>query len=631
MCGIAGVLSRDEALLNCIQVMVDVQTHRGPDGAGYLLMGEAARLSHAKAPEALSSDFLALGHRRLAIIDCTDAGAQPMSSVEGGDWISYNGEIYNYLELRDELEAAGHTFTTDSDTEVVLCAYQAWGTDCFKRFNGMWAMALWDGQRGRLVLSRDRLGVKPLYYSNVSDGLVFASEIKAILSTERIKPRLNLQVAMDFLKWSIVNHRDDSFFKDVHALPAGCFAIVDETRSVVPQSYWSLSCEADQFVADSEHAEAKFAELFRGAVALRLRSDVPVGSCLSGGLDSSAIVCQAQDLRVSKHEPIQTFSASSDDPRFDERKWCQIVNDTVGAASHYVFPSGEGFRRDLDDLIWHQEEPFTSASIYAQWSVMSAARESGVPVLLDGQGADEGLCGYRKFYLFYLRELASSGRWIRAIREGISLILRGDRGLLRWREGVRYLPKLLRSRLPSIADYLTPAGLSAWDTSALQLGGGRSVRDRQIQDMTRLSVPSLLRYEDRNSMAWSIESRVPFLDYRLVEWLVCLPTSLKLSRGRTKALMRDSLRGLVPNAILDRRDKMGFGTAQEEWMRTSLSQEIEQCFSAKNFPLAKIVEQSALINAFNLWQKGESVLPQQEFFRLFILARWMRCFNVKVD
>lgn len=631
MCGIAGILSRDIVLLNRIQAMTDVQAHRGPDGAGYLLLGGSARLGHDRAPEAVTGDFLALGHRRLAIIDCTPAGAQPMVSADNKDWISFNGEIYNYLELREELRAAGHSFTTDSDTEVILCAYRAWGLGCFERFNGMWAIALWDSQRQRVVLSRDRLGVKPLYYAQVNGGLIFASEIKSILNCGRIQAQLNLDVAIDFLKWSMVNHRHDTFFKGIQSLPPGHYAVVDNTYAVVPQAFWRLACDAPPARVDKVQAAHRFATLFSDAVRLRLRSDVPVGSCLSGGLDSSAIVCQAGRLRPLASGPIQTFNAASDDPRFDERQWCEVVNEVVGAKAHHVFPSGQAFSRDLDDLIWHQEEPFTSASVYAQWSVMREARAMGVPVLLDGQGADECLCGYRKFYWFHLRDLLRKGRFGRFFLEIVALLRHGDRGLLRWREGARYLPTFLRSRLPSISEHLTPAGREHWSSSVLNLGRGASVSERQIQDLTRYSVPSLLRYEDRNSMAWSIESRVPFLDYRLVEWLVCLPAEIKLAGGRTKALMRDALRGLVPDAILDRRDKMGFVTAQEVWMRDILAPDIEACFAAKEFPLGALISQPDLVRAFADWRHGNASLAPQDFFRLFILARWMRRFDVKTD
>ncbi|MEF8730761.1 MAG: asparagine synthase (glutamine-hydrolyzing) [Candidatus Accumulibacter meliphilus] len=629
MCGIAGVYSRNLEVLSRIQAMTKVQSHRGPDGMGHLLLGEQARLGERSAPVAQTGDWLALGHRRLAIVDCTPAGAQPMASADRRDWISYNGEIYNYLELRDELVGLGFNFRSGTDTEVILCAYRAWGLGCFERFNGMWALALWDGERRRLVLSRDRLGVKPLFYAQSADALVFSSEIKGILASGCVKATLNRDVAVDYLKWSMVNHRHDSFFAGIQSLPPGHYAVVDDTLQVRPEPFWSLERPGAETAIDISEASVRFAELFRDSVKLRLRSDVPVGSCLSGGLDSSAIVCQADELRPVAAGALHTFNAASEDPRFDERSWCALVNQSVDAAAHHVFPSGEEFDKDLDALIWHQEEPFTSASIYAQWAIMREARANNIPVLLDGQGADEGLCGYRKFYLFYLGDLIRRRRIGRLLSEVYSLVVRGDRGMLRWREGARYLPAFLRGRTPSLSAFLTSSGKALWDRSQLSLGGRTSIAERQVMDLTKFSVPSLLRYEDRNSMAWSIESRVPFLDYRLVEWLVSLPAEVKLAGGQTKAVMRQALRGLVPDAILDRRDKMGFVTAQEVWMRDTLRPAIEHCFSDPDFPLADLVNPAAVLQEYRAWLQGKSRFPQRDFFRLFLLARWVTRFDVK--
>lgn len=630
MCGVAGVFSRDLSLLSKIQEMTDVQSHRGPDGAGYLLVGSSARLSTIEAPKVEPSDFLALGHRRLAILDCSPAGAQPMASADGENWLSFNGEIYNYIELREELRAEGFKFHTETDTEVVLCAYEAWGVDCFKRFNGMWAIALWDGVRQQLILSRDRLGVKPLFYIELNGAVVFSSEIKGVLASGSVVPRLNLAVAMDYLKWSVVDHGCDSFFAGVKSFPPGHTAVIDHSLAVKPFPFWSLDASVTTPIL-VDKAVYKFRQLFQSAVQLRLRSDVPVGFCLSGGLDSSAIVCQANILRPKTAGSLHTFNAASDDPRFDERRWCNLVNESVGASAHHVFPSGESFEEELDALLWHQEEPFTSASIYAQWAVMRDARVHSIPVLLDGQGADEGLCGYRKFYLFHLMNLFRQHRYGRFLFELVALIARGDRGLFRFWEGGRYLPSFLKRRVSSLATALTSEGEALWSNSYLDLSGRGSISERQYLDLTRFSVPSLLRYEDRNSMAWSIESRVPFLDYRLVEWLVSLPAEIKMNAGRTKALMRRALRGIVPDAILDRRDKMGFVTAQEVWMRTTMRSAIESCFEDKNFPLSDLVDASKLLQEYRKWQAGLAAMPQQEIFRVFILARWMRRFNVRCD
>jgi len=622
MSGIAGILSRNISQLSHIQAMNDMQTHRGPDGSGVVLLGQTTRVVHGQTIEAFPGDFLALGHRRLAIMDRSPMGAQPMSSLDGVDWISYDGEIYNYPELRETLRAEGFTFSTNSDTEVILCAYRAWGLDCFNRFNGVWAIALWDGRQRHLVLSRDRLGVKPFHYANVDGALLFASEIKPILGFGSMRARLNTEATFDLLKWSMVNYRHDTFFKGIYSLPPGSYAVLGDDCAVKPESYWKLECGDISEMKETAGAMSRFAELFEDAVRLRLRSDVPVGSCLSGGLDSSSIVCQASRLRPAGTVPIHVFNAASEDPRFDERSWSQIASEAAQAQPHYVFPSGEMLCSDIDELIWRQEEPFHSASVYAQWLVMREARVSGIPVLLDGQGADESLCGYRKFYLFYLRELARKGRFGRLLAEALALLKNGDRGLLRLREGIRYLPAFLRHRLPSLAECLTPVGLKAWNASVLNLGASSSINQRQIEDLTRTSLPCLLRFGDRNSMAWSLESRLPFLDHRLIEWVVSLPVDVKLYGGRTKALMRDALRDVVPDAILDRRDKMGFATAQEIWMRGALGEEVATCFAAEDFPLHSLVNQSELVRVFSDWRQGRRPFEQRDFFRIFKQQRF---------
>jgi asparagine synthase (glutamine-hydrolysing) len=630
MCGIAGILSRNPGLLNKLQAMTDVQAHRGPDGVGHLVIGSSARVSGGVMPEVKAQDFLALGHRRLAILDCSPAGFQPMNSHDGKDWICFNGEIYNYLEIRAELSKSGFSFRTGTDTEVILAAYRAWGVDCFKRFNGMWGIALWDGSRKCLVLSRDRFGVKPLFFAVKSEAIVFSSEIKAILRTGVVSPKLNVSVAMDYLKWSLVNHNNETFFSDIMSFPPGHYAIVDERQIVDPIAFWTLKVSPQPELLGISDASNKFINLFEDAVSLRMRSDVPVGSCLSGGLDSSAIVCAANELQ-SHANRIHTFNAASEDPRFDERYWCEIVNKKIDANFHHIFPGPEGFIDDLDNLIWHQEEPFTSTSIYAQWAIMRAARESNIPVLLDGQGADEALCGYRKYYFFYMKDLFKKYNFYTLFKEVFGLAANGDRGLLRWQEGVRYLPSILKARVNDISTVLTPQGLEAWSESFIDLGNSLTIANRQALDLTSFSVPSLLRYEDRNSMAWSIETRVPFLDYRLVEWLVNLAPSLKMHGGQTKALMRKALFGKVPDQILNRRDKMGFVTAQEVWMREHLSPLIKKSILSQNFPLSSLIDSNLLYLAYERWRSGAVGLGQSDVFRIFILAKWAEKFNVKLD
>lgn len=627
MCGIAGIVRPKAANLEPIFRMTEVQRHRGPDGDGHLFVSESAAspvVSQSSELDRPPFGQLALGHRRLAIIDCSDAGRQPMSYANGRLWITYNGEVYNHVELRAELTALGYRFASRSDTEVILAAYQAWGTRCFARLNGMWALAIWDSRDRRLILSRDRLGIKPLCYTRVGEDLVFTSEIKGLLEYPGVGARMNVSTARAYLAHSVTNHSNASLFEGIESFPPGCFAIVDPQRpvSIEPQKYWDLAASASVERRPDEVHE-RFRALFESSVKQHLRSDVRVGACLSGGLDSSAIVCQMAQLGAN---PVHTFTAMFADPQFDESRWAGIVNDAVGARAHWSTPGETALLDDLEDLVWHQEEPFSNASVYAQWSVMRQARDAGVLVLLDGQGADETLLGYRKFYFYHLRDLLAQGAWSKAASGAASLALFGDRGAFNPLEAIRYIPRRLLPRGAAIAEYFhdcAPEGTGEFNRGL----GRKSLSEHQHADLTQFSLPALLRYEDRNSMAWSIESRVPFLDHRLVEFLFSLPAELKLGHGLTKLVMRRALSRLLPKPIVERRDKKGFATPQSVWMQGQLGarmiDEIERCSL-----LDSVLDRRRMIAD---WRGASSIrraAMQTGFFRAGVFAIWARRFSI---
>lgn len=639
MCGICGIVSREARQLNSIFDMNLLQSHRGPDGEGYLFIGSnGPRLfRNSKAASSLvdTCGFIALAHRRLAIIDCSDAGLQPMNNEESTHWISYNGEIYNYIELRNELKQYGHRFNTETDTEVVLAAYRQWGSDCFKRFNGMWALALWDDRNQRLVLSRDRFGIKPLHYRKDPDVFAFSSEIKPLLVDPEFSSAVNLNAVAAFLKWGLVNHNIETFFKDIFSFPPGHFAEIDlknpSALKVVP--YWNLNATGSVHSISHKEAANRFSELLLSSVKLRMRSDVPVGSCLSGGLDSSSIVCLMAKLSTDSRRSLTTITAGTPDSKTDETPWARIVSDHVNSSVSLVYPNEDKFIADLDSLIWHQEEPFTTASIYAQWLVMQSANQLGVPVLLDGQGADEILCGYRKFYLFHLQKMLKDLRFFQIAHEILAIVRRGDRGLFHWTQGHRYLPAFMRTHFSVSNELLLKAEFKRiWKNNHFAIGSGSSIANRQVDDITRFSVPSLLRYEDRNSMAWSIESRVPFLDYRLVDFLINLPVETKIYDGRTKYVLRKGMAGIVPQAILDRRDKIGFIAPQQAWMKGRLGEVVhdELGDGSKKFRLYPILQCDNLIKISKTTGR-KSIEADNMLFRLLILNRWMHCFNVDIN
>lgn len=637
MCGIAGILSREPSAMDELAEMTRRIAHRGPDGEGFLYAVRAgpAWLTHRSlSGEGLVAN-LALSHRRLAIIDTSEGGLQPMSTPDRRLWIAYNGEVYNYVELRRELETLGERFRSDSDTEVVLRAFSLWGTRCFERFNGMWAIAIWDDHSKTLTLSRDRLGVKPLYWGGDAARLVFGSEIKSLLAPGLLRARIDWESVGAYLRLSLVDHSTQTFFDGISAFPPGHFAVVglDAPIRIEPVRFWSLEPDPEAQGLSYTQAAARFAELLESSVALRLRSDVPVGSCLSGGLDSSSIVCVVDRLRRTAaggrdEHAFHTFTAGNEDASADERDFANIVNRATASTSHLTVPSCDGLLADLDRLVWHQDEPFTTASIYAQWCVMRAAREASVPVLLDGQGADEGLCGYRKYYAFRLIGLLRAGRPGAAMREFASLLARGDSGLLRLRGAGRYLPRRLRRGASPTTAMLQGALRDAHDGVRIDIGATADIRSRQVADLTAFSLPSLLRYEDRNSMAWSIESRVPFLDYRLVSFVLGLPDDYKLRAGRTKAVLRDAMAGTVPAAILDRRDKVGFETAQDRWMRGGLGESIRERLVSGRSRLAPWLDRGRALDVLAGARGGRSTDARSALVRLLLLDLWLERFDV---
>jgi asparagine synthase (glutamine-hydrolysing) len=411
MCAIVGLLTQAREIWQPVGRMTALLRHRGPDDEGYLLVSSGGvvclggedtpteayradmsfRPTGKLGPQSAAEDaWLALGHRRLSILDLSPLGHQPMS-YQDRYWIVYNGEVYNYLELRPELEAAGHRFRSHCDTEVILAAYAQWGTDCFSRFNGMWALAIYDVLKDELVLARDRFGVKPLYYWATDSLFAFASEIKAFTCLPGWRPRVNGQAVHDFLLSGLQDHSGQTLFADVFQLEPGCLARLKcgqwrEAKGSLEVTRW-YHLQPQPFVGSFGDAATQFRELLIDSVRLRLRADVPVGSCLSGGLDSSSIVCATRRLLREQAAGCahKTFSACSDIKRFDEREFIAKVVAATGVEPHYVFPSLKDLFAELDRVVWHQDEPFAGTSIYAQWCVFKLAAEADIKVMLDGQ------------------------------------------------------------------------------------------------------------------------------------------------------------------------------------------------------------------------------------------------------
>lgn len=634
MCGIAGLICLKGFDPQLLMSMTHLVKHRGPDGYGFAYFrarqdtpGEVI-LNQDRLPS-LEQPQIGFGHRRLAIIDLSPLGLQPMQTGDGNLSIIFNGEVYNYLELRRELEVLGYTFRTRTDTEVILRAYQAWGSECLKRFNGMWSFALWDRSRQRLFCARDRFGVKPFYYYAEKTCFVFASELKQILQLPFVKRSLNHELVFDFLNLRLLDHTAETFCRGIHQLPGGHFLTVDvskqETDPVI-KPFWDLPVGPEDGLSDDEAAE-EFLAKFRKAVTLRMRSDVPVGSCLSGGMDSSSIVCLAKSL--VRNENFHTFSACFEEKALDERRYVQEVVAATGVKSHLVFPTGKQLEETLERMLWHQDEPIASSSPFAQWSVMEEARRENIPVLLDGQGGDETLCGYRKFFYFHLWHLLRRAKPSFATEAVLSVFRGGASSPWHWADVRRYLPGILKRSASLPARVCKREFEQKYQGRGVDVGPGASLSERQKSDLVKFSLPVLLRYEDRNSMAHSIETRLPFLDYEFAEFLVNQRGNLKFRHGWSKWILRQTMRGNLPEKVRLRKDKMGFGTPETRWVCENLHDRIAEVFNASQFAMEGVLDAQKVRNELSKFSSGQpDCLPASAIFQIFTLESWARMFKI---
>lgn len=611
MCGICGIIKKkeiqekDKAL---IKAMNKSLAHRGPDDEGYY---EDANI--------------ALGHRRLSILDLSDAGHQPMKYMDRYV-VAFNGEIYNYIELKKKLNEMGYEFQTKTDTEVIMAAYDMYGCKCFEHFNGMWALALWDKKENKLILSRDRFGIKPLYYYMDDEKIIFASEIKALLEDGTIERHANDNIVYDYLTQGLMDHTNETFFENIYRFPQSCYSVLDKDLKLEFNEYWSMDfCEKVGNGLDDESVR-EFRKLFKQAVKLRLRSDVPVGSCLSGGLDSSAIVCCIDDIRKKeKNQDAEqfTFSYRADDEKIDEFEFMQAVINETNVKAEFVTPKAMELFEDLDSLIYHQDEPFTTTGMYAGYRVYKKAKDCNVKVLLDGQGADELLCGYRKSRLYYIDMLKREKKYVKLIKElALSLSqFRSSKSIKSmkksdWNKILRILNKgKKRSNIPE--EYYNKKFLDTVD------GYDYNRNDNfQYNDVYKISLPALLRFTDRNSMAFSVESRLPFLDYKFAEYCAKLPISQKLTNGYSKAIMRRALK--MPDKIRKRKDKIGFATPEDLWIKRENSK-IRKIVENEQFRARRFVDQKRILDN---WDEiiNNNVIPY--FFRIVCLERWMQIFKV---
>ncbi|MBV8055071.1 MAG: asparagine synthase (glutamine-hydrolyzing) [Deltaproteobacteria bacterium] len=620
MCGIAGIASArpDQRSLDRVRAMTRAQSHRGPDGEG-ICTTQVGQLA------------VTLGHVRLAILDLSEIGRQPMTLPDGTGVLIFNGEIYNYWELRQELEREGVAFRTGTDTEVLMWGLRKWGKAALSRLNGMWALAWLDLQTQQMWLSRDRFGIKPLYYLESNKELVFASEIKAILAAVSMRFQVNIRAVGRFVDQSLLDTEDESFFHGIKMLPPGSCLEVDaggdgRLRTHLLR-YWSAP-QDDSFCGTLAERIQRVREIFFDAVRIRLRSDVTLGVLLSGGVDSSAIAAMMRSI-LGTGADLHLLSATSHNPQYDERPYVELMarhlNSPVGFINLTCSPK-EWFRL-LEEVIYANDEPVGNFSTAAHYLLMQKARDLGITVVLSGQGADELLCGYRKFIGFRLQELLRERRPLKAMSFLAKFV--ANRVVLtqfEMSEAKRYLWLLNSPRLdirgPQLRDanYRVDNGL-----------GTDTLIDRQRQDLESLSVPALVHYEDRCSMAFGREIRLPFLDYRLVSMLLPMDPELKLHDGWTKWIFRKAMEPFLPTAIAWRKDKQGFVNPQGHWLRNELRPTIDQMLDGSLHMVdAGLVDRAALKRRFEIYchqSPSRGLVSFKDVLNPIALELWMRRFE----
>lgn len=566
MCGIAGILSfHEQVAFASIEKMIATLQHRGPDGEGIWLNDKKN---------------IGLGHRRLSIIDLSDTGKQPMHFANNRYTITFNGEIYNYLELKTELEKKEYRFVSSSDTEVILALFDLKREKLLEDLDGMFAFCIWDNHSNTLFCARDRFGEKPFFYHCNTDYFAFASEMKALFELG-ITNTINRKKVYDYLLYATLEDPYDkstTFYESIKQLEPSHYMIVSADRTITKKQYWNLELNKTSDISEKE-AIAKFRNLFTSSIERRLRSDVPVGSSLSGGLDSSSIVMMIDHIK-KKNAVQKTFSARFLNFDRDEGKYMQYVIDRTHVEPHFVFPTVDSVMQNFKTICYHQEEPFASASIAIQFEVMKLAKQNGVTVLLDGQGADEMLAGYLLFWNSYLNQLYGNNR--KAFRTNLDDYIRVHAKtpivndfLFKWKayhaesfKAITVLKNKFKS--PSSSHYLGihPDLITPYKNDYNPIPKVTSLKEHLHFFLTGRGLNELLRYADRNAMANSVEVRLPFLNHTLVEFLFQLPDHFLLNQGWSKYILRKSMEDILPPEITWRKDKIGFEPPQSEWINT---------------------------------------------------------------
>lgn len=602
MCGIAGFYGfKDDDLIKTFSQQLE---HRGPDGEGLYFDGENVTLLN----------------RRLAIID-RKGGDQPIYNEDKNIVVVYNGEIYNFQELRRELEKKKHRFTTNSDTEVIAHGYEEWGEDCFDRFNGMFGIALYDKKKKKLLLARDHFGIKPLYFTTIGKNrIIFSSELRPIIHSGLIKKIPNDKVIYRYLRFRVHDDSKETFFKNVYKLMPGELLTIEKGKTIV-RAYSDL--KSDLLSAAKKKYERGDAKEFRqkliDSIKMRLVSEVPVGTSFSGGLDSSSVVGIIHDLLKKKDSGAEavgavqnTFSAVFPNSSNNEEEYIdELIADKHEIECHKVYPTAEVFFEELEDFVKTQEEPTISTGPYAQYKVMKEAKKY-VTVLLDGQGADEEMAGYLPYYLVYLKELKRKGNYGKLLWESLMAM-----------DVIRYFVSTKIAKKTKVTGLLSRKFAEQYKDETFSMTND-DLKKRLVEDIFHNSLPSLLRYEDKNSMRYSVEGRVPFLDFNLLRFIFSLSSDAIIKNGWNKYILRKAVRGYIPKSIARRRNKIGFTTPESEWF-LRMKNRIYGVFLSESFTSRPYVNQQEVIKSFQLFIEGKND-DTMLFWRLLNLEIWLRLF-----
>ncbi len=633
MCGIAGIyhFNRQPVAPRVLEQMTRSIAHRGPDDFGHVLFdGQGRGYSWKEGPVSVAQAHVGLGSRRLKIIDLSPAGHQPMCNADGAFWIVFNGEIYNYLELRAELVEKGYRFTSHTDTEVILNAYAAWGVDCFRRFNGMWAVAIYDARDGSLILSRDRWGVKPLYVYRTAERLVFGSEVKALLCDSDVARRPNYRTVYNYVarhyRW--VDGGRDTFYDGIENLPPAHYWKIAPNGQVIEARYWALDPNRHDIPTSDADVLRRFRELFTDAVRLRLRADVPVACMLSGGLDSSSVTCMA--ARVSG-TPVTTFSARYAEREFDEGPYIEATIKQVGADGRFIYPQAGDLIDTLNTMLAFHDEPVCTVTWYAHWMVMKEVADMGFPVLLNGHVGDELFAGYWDHYQYNFADLERDDpaqfqfefdAWLVNHERDPQEYARLHARLQAFQRGEISAADPLTQYATVVTDdlqeryALPPRRPNPFESRGYLTG-------RLFQEITYETVPATLRPEDRNSMAFSVETRSPFLDYRLAEFAFALPNHYKIRNGLGKWMIREGMKGILPETVRTRLDKQGFNAPTVHWFRAENRAVVREVLASPLLAARGILNRAEVLRCFDEHLAGHAN-HYMAIWQWLNLELWMR-------